>query len=250
MRNNFQFSIFNFSRHHFLDFLGAGPRLWRWQFAIILFVIWILSFGFSGAQVAPEFMVTWKANSYAPAGYQGKILPIANTPIEVSFELIDGGKLADLSRNEIRWYLNGNFEKSGKGLKSLSFSADGLNGNNQQVRITVMNYKGTELDEIVDIPMAVPEVVIDAPYPDNQVGIGENFLTALLYFFNLDNASQGAINWSANGADSQGLANNPEILNLDTKDLDSNTPINLQASARNLLNPFEIAVKIINLATK
>ena len=98
--------------------------------------------------------------------------------------------------------------------------------------------------------MAVPEVVIDAPYPDNQVGIGENFLTALLYFFNLDNASQGAINWSANGADSQGLANNPEILNLDTKDLDSNTPINLQASARNLLNPFEIAVKIINLATK
>jgi len=41
---------------------------------IILITIYYLPFtGLSKAQVLPEFMITWKANNYAPPEYLGKI---------------------------------------------------------------------------------------------------------------------------------------------------------------------------------
>ncbi len=67
--------------------------------AAILFLI-LTGFFLAGAQAqttGPQLMVTWKARTYAPPGFDGKIMPTANSAITASVELIDGGKIIDLS---------------------------------------------------------------------------------------------------------------------------------------------------------
>lgn len=51
-------------------------------------------------QTQPQFFITWKAKSYAPPTFSGKILPAANSPITASFEILDPltGKFVDLSQ--------------------------------------------------------------------------------------------------------------------------------------------------------
>lgn len=189
------------------------------------------------AQTAPELMVTWKSNNYAPANFQGKILPIDGSKIDMALELIDSGKIANLSGSEIHWLVNGEDLKSGVGLKNISFTADGFRGN-QTIDITVKNYGGGDLEKIVTIPLARPEVVI---------GGGGNMFEALLYFFNVTDVDQIRINWSANGQRATGLVKDPTKINLDLSQLPAGSEVSLKVEAQNTLKPLEIASQSIQV---
>ena len=76
------------------------------------------------AQVRPEFLITWRASNYAPSDFAGKILPIPGSALTAALEIIDGGRIADLSQTEIRWSVNNKIGQSGKGIKTFSFLID------------------------------------------------------------------------------------------------------------------------------
>lgn len=217
---------------------------WQLVIGIIMFGIFLITIyylPFTGnAQALPEFMLTWKANNYAPASYQGKVLPANGTKVDVAMELIDNGKLANLSGTEVRWFVNRKLSAFGSGLKNFSFTADRFRGD-QVVEVTLVDYKGQGLTKRIVIPVVSPEVAIDG---------GPNIFRALLYFFNVQNLSQIKITWSASGNEASGLVENPDILNLDTTGVPSETEINLQLTVQNLLKPIETATKSVTFLTK
>lgn len=207
--------------------------------------------GFIGrAQQAPDFMLTWKANSFAPAGYHGKTLPTQGTLIEMSLELIDGGRLASLSPHQIRWYVNDKLQRSGLGVKIFTFTAAASPGNDQNVRAVIMNYRGRDLEKTIAIPVVNPEAVIEAPYPDLLIQSGANAFKAVPYFFNIANINQLTFRWSANNKTSEGLQENPEILNLNVEGGRIGDVVNIMVVVKNTLNELEFASQSLNVSVK
>ncbi len=202
---------------------------------ILVSIFYFLVSNSGNAQTLPEFMLTWKAGNYAPSDYQGKTLPTDGTKVDVALELIDGGRLADLSTTKVRWLVNRKLSASGSGLKNFSFTVDRFRGDHA-VEVTLVDYKGQNLTKRIVIPVVSPEVAI---------GGGPNVFRALLYFFNIQNLSQMKITWSANGNEAGGSVENPDILNLDTTGVPSGTEINLELTVQNLLKPIETATKSI-----
>ena len=218
----------------------------------ILIVIFLLSsFLFplsSFSQAAPEFLVTWKASSYAPSDYLGRILPSRGAPVEVNFELVDKNKIADLSKNEIRWYLDNKLQKTGKGIKKFNFAVANFADQTHQIRMTVIKYKTLgDLEKSITIPIVSPQVVIDAPYANNRIRSGLNSFRALPYFFNIADLSQLIVEWSANGQKTSGAVANPEILDLNITGGKRSAEINLSVNAKNRANKIEQANESIKL---
>lgn len=197
------------------------------------------------AQTATEFLVTWKASAFVPAGYQGKILPTRESVINISFDVIDSGKIADLSRNEIRWKSGGKIINSGIGSKNSSFVISKIAVDELRINITILNSKGRDLNKSISIPIADPEVVIQQ--------IGPASFEAKPYFFNINNVSLLNFDWTANGEKPAGSPKNPNILTIEnlTETIKTSLGIklNLGVKATNILNPIENAVGklIINI---
>lgn len=219
-------------------------------FLVFVFAFLFLIFNLGQGQAAPEFMVTWKAQSYVPSTYRGKILPTRGSPINVSFELIDNGKLANLSRNTIRWYLDEKLQTSGAGIKNFVFNASALAGQSQSIKIIVVNYKGAALEKTLTIPVVQPEVVIDAPYPNLKISPGTNNFKALPFFFNVTDLSRLIFSWSVNNKTAEPTSQEPELLKLTIEGGRPGSAINLKAVVRNLLNELEFASQSINLLVK
>ncbi len=223
-------------------------------FLSVILVFSFLFLNFSFAQSSPQFLVSWQAQNYAPSWYEGKILPINGTQVNINFELIDGGKLADLSKTIVRWYVNDKLiinEKSGLGIKNLKINAPDFNGDNTEIRIALVNYKGGELiDKIVEIPVSGPEAVINAPYPDGKIGIGSSVLGLIPFFFNISDISNFSIDWLVNGR-TPDSSNNPYLFNLNIgSDTPQNTQINISVSVKNILKTLEFTSQSINLIVK
>src|SRR3989344_4866664 len=123
------------------------------KFAILSAAGCLLSANFAFAQTAPEFMVSWRALNFVPPEYQGKIFPINGTAIEAGFDLIDRGKIADLSKKEIRWFLDGTAIGNGIGKKTASFTVQKTANTVHNLRIEVADYNGTILRKNLAIPI-------------------------------------------------------------------------------------------------
>lgn len=210
------------------------------QFLIIAFLVlgpWFLV-NPANSQSRPELFVSWKAENFAPSDYQGKILPVRESVINVSFDLIDNGRTTNISRNEIQWKSGGKILNSGLGLKNNSFRVSKLNSGDLTIAITVFNYGGRDIQETVTIPVAEPEVVIDQ--------IGTNSFAAKPYFFNVAGLGELKFEWSVNGEQPQGLPEDPNILTVENIDTSAEIPINLELNLEvdvvNLLNQLERAL--------
>jgi len=196
----------------------------------------------ANAQTAPEFLISWKALSYAPASYQGKIFPTNNTPAEVGFDVIDNNKVINLSKSEINWELNGKFLTSGIGLKTARFNSG---AQEQTIRITILDYKDQNLISTVLIPSFRPEIIIESKILDKKIKGEEHDFTALPYFFNIVNSSELSFNWKINGDQISGSAGNPGALslNLGSRAQSGNVDIILSVIVKNIFDEFESAIK-------
>ncbi|MBU4348110.1 hypothetical protein KJ671_01205 [Patescibacteria group bacterium] len=200
-----------------------------------------------------DFLISWKAINYVPADYKGKILVSKNSDIEISFDVLDNGKFIDVSNQEIEWYVNDNFLKSGIGLKNIKFTA--VRNIDQFVEISIPNYKdskykNTDLGAIITIPSSSPEVVINTPYQNKTINIGENTFQVLPYFFGISNLGELKINWTVNGLDVIGEADKSDILNLamDTKGgVKEGSSISIRVFVQNLADQLQFAKDYISL---
>ncbi|MBI4992415.1 MAG: hypothetical protein HZB99_04325 [Candidatus Harrisonbacteria bacterium] len=209
-------------------------------FLVTIYYLLIIDNAF--AQTTPQLLISWKALSYVPAGYQGKIFPTNNTPVEVGFDVIDNGKVINLSKSEISWELNGKFLTSGIGLKTARFNSG---SQEQAVRITVLDYKEQNLTSSVIIPSLRPEIMIESKLLNKKIKFGKHTLTALPYFFNAANSSELSFDWKINGERISASADNPESLNLDlgSQVPSGNGDIVLSVTIKNFFNEFESAIK-------
>ena len=107
-------------------------------------------------QARPQFLLTWQTQSYTPAQFQGKALPTANSQITASAELINGGKILDISKNTIYWYLNDNLLSSGAGAQTVVFNAPPTSDSDHlELRVQLPDYEGSTLLKTVNIPLSI-----------------------------------------------------------------------------------------------
>ena len=220
------------------------------------------SIGFSAvAQSAPEFMISWRAINYVPADYQGKILPSKSSRVEISFDLVDKNKIADLSGKNISWYLDGDLLKSGLGAKTVQFASP--NNLNKTIRIAVSGYTANDLEESFLIPSAEPEVVIDAKTPatfarnQNLLPVKNHTFEARPFFFNVNNLNGLKFDWRINNKSAEGLPGqenpeNPEFLalNLQSSGAPRETELGVAVGVSNLGNQLELGSKSINFVIR
>ncbi len=202
-----------------------------------------------------DFLISWKAINYVPADYKGKILPSKNSTIQISFDVLDSGKFINISKQQVEWYLNDNLIKSGVGLKSITFTAS-TNSNVIEILIpnyTDSKYSAAQINTIITIPIASPEIVIKAPYPNKNITIGDNLFQVLPYFFNINTLNQLKVDWEVDGVKNSGTADRQDILNLTTTSQGqaaTGTNVGIKAFVQNLTNQFEFAQNYINLNIK
>ncbi len=222
---------------------------------ILPFVLFSASAQTSSAQTSIQFLTSWQAQNYAPSWYQGKIFAIRGTLVEISFELIDKGKIVNLSKTIVRWYVNDKLvanEDNGLGLKTLKFTAPDYAGRESNVKIAIVNYLGGDiLYKNIAIPIVTPEIAIDAPYADGKIGFGQSVLTAMPFFFNVKSLDNLSIDWSTPEQNTGGQSGNSWSLNLNIEPTTpSGSVINLSVMVKNVLNNLESAVKNIQLQIK
>ena len=149
-----------------------------------------------------DFMVDWKAKTYVPAWYEGKAFPTYQSFITIGFELIENGKVVDLSKTAIRWYVDGKLlknETSGLGIRQVTVYNKKYGGDMASIKIAIPDYKGQALTKLLDIPVKKPEVVIDVPYAGKKVARGESLLFAWPFFFNATGAEGLSLQWKVDG---------------------------------------------------
>ncbi len=223
-------------------------------FTLAFLVFCFLSFVSVRAQISPQFLVSWQTQSYAPGWYTGKIFPTQGSSVEISFELIDSGKIVDLSATKVRWYVNDKLvqnEQNGLGLKYLKTIVPNYAGQEMEIRITIVDYKGQVLNNTIRIPVVKPEVVIDAPYPGNKVSFGSNFFEAIPFFFNIKNLGNLSFEWTFNNKKSEQPAEDPQIFNLNiSSQIASGSVGNILVTVKNFLKELEFASKNLQITIK
>ncbi len=214
---------------------------------LFLFLLSVFCFLFSvsltAAQTASQVLITWQAQSFVPAEYSGKILPTPSTNIKVSLEVIKENKIQDLSKINIRWYLDAKLLTQGLGLKETSFIVNKGATYSHFVRAVIMDKQ--EVSGTADILITNPKIVIKTPTPAiNAVPLGKNIFQAIPYFFNIINLQELIFNWSVNNQTVQG--NN--LLELEiAPPVPLNQNLNIKITAQNLKNDLEFGSKEINL---
>lgn len=222
---------------------------------VLFFTILITLSGISVqsyAQNAPtsgvNILLTWKAGTYVPADFDGKIMPTSNSLITASAELIDNGKIVDLSKQNVYWYQNNNFLAGGVGKQTVSFKAPDITGGTFSLMAEIPNYsKGDQL-KTIDIPVVRPEIVIESPFPSDKFSASPLKLAAQPYFFNTDSPSRLNFNWTVNGQSPSG-AENPQVLNVKFNSMQPQSTLSISLSAQNPNQKYqyEVASKNITL---
>lgn len=211
-------------------------------FGIVMFVL-VLLVPSSFAQVTPEpqFLVTWKAQSYTPASYEGKALPTSGSLVTVSFELIDKGKIIDLSKQTVYWYIDDLLLRSGQGIQRAAFNITLPTSGSQEITIQLPDYNGQVLNKIIKIPVVRPKAVIQAPYPDFLFSSLAVQLKALPFFFNIQKTTDLLFGWNVNG-DTPSNAESPDTLLINLRSLPSSDfGLNIGLNVQNSNNSFESA---------
>lgn len=219
--------------------------------AIIFFLIFLKT----AFAAEPQFLISWSAQNYVPSWYSGKILPSKGTPVFVSFELIDNGKIVNLSKEKIRWYLNDKMmlnEDSGLGVKSFYFINNNYYNQDIEIRISLPDYKNQPLNKIISIPVVSSDVAIDASYPNRQINTGKNEINAYPFFFNVSDIGGLSFDWEIdNGSAQEGENTSSQKLelNVDQK-APSGFSMDIKVTVKNLLDQLQFAVKNIRLTIR
>lgn len=184
------------------------------KISLVAFSVVFLTVAHTGAQIAgPQTFITWKAKSYAPAFFAGKILPGSTSPVLADVEIIDNGKPANLSQMTIYWYLGDQLINRGVGLQSVTFRApQTLTAGMLSLRVQIPDYPGG-IVKSVNIPVVRPSVVLESLYPGDKFNSGSVRVSALPFFFSVPDISFLSFSWTLNGSPVQS-AENPQNLQI------------------------------------
>lgn len=206
----------------------------------------------SSARAATDFMTSWQTKTYVPAWYEGKAFPAYQSFITVGFELIEDGKIVNLSKTPVRWYVDDQLfknEDNGLGIKKVTIYNQKYGGDVTSIKISIPNYKGGALEKVIDIPIKNQEVVVDAPFFDKKIPKGEDTIFAWPFFFNTVASNMMALQWNVGGETKQ-TSNIGEPLTVTVgRDIPTGTQYEIGAAVGNLRKNSESATKSVILET-
>lgn len=200
----------------------------------------LLTQGVAGQSSAAEMHITWRAQTYAPPTYAGKLLPTAGARVTASVLVVQNGKLLDLTGKTIYWYLNDEFIEGGDNQQTIEFRVPkDKNGTIADLMVRLPDTAGG-LVNTIDIPIIAPQVAIDAPFPRGVV-TGPSFrVRARAYFFNTPSPAFLSYSWGVNGKEPS--AEDPENLSVAIEPGSTpGLPIMLNLNVKNPLSLIEFA---------
>lgn len=177
---------------------------------------------------SPQFVVSWKPAVYAPVWYEGKLLPVVDSSVRVSFEAIDqndpyAGKVIDISKREVRWYVGGNLVRKGIGLQTLTIQNKDYSGSPISLKIA-FDFSDNETGEryfaeyFTSIPVVERKLLLVRRAMSNVLAPGAQatWYAVPLFFSSAPNASQ--IKWTVNGKPVSSVEGNPFALTVQAGD--------------------------------
>jgi hypothetical protein len=208
-----------------------------------LLIIPFIAFG----QTANPVIITWQANNYFPADYGGRAAATLNSPVIASVELIQKGKLADITGADIRWYVDGSQIANGPGLKTASFAIAQNASGYQNVRVSV-GIGAASFENSVRIPIVKPAITVVSPLLGGSVKAGEQVdLQAIPFFFNVDSLKKLSFVWHVNNQTVAGNENKMS-LKIGTPQSDYESSVLVSVTAQNSGNPYEFNAGSLNLS--
>lgn len=173
-------------------------------------------------------------------------MPKQGSEIVASLEIVENGKIANLSKQTIYWYLDNNFIKGGQGIQDILFTASKPAGGSHNLRIQLPDFKGNPLIKTLDVPIVRPEVVIEAPYPYKKISGSKINLLGKPYFFNAQNQSIFNFNWTVNDRVPDRVGS-PQNLEINLESSGGGGVLNISLDIQNQERTLESAFKTISL---
>lgn len=232
------------SLKHLEPFVSRAITLFLFFALILLFISY-----YAHAQTTeqkPYMLLTWSTDTYVPAWYRGRALPIANSPVRVALDVIDGGKLVDLSRYTIRWYLGEIPHTGGTGLDTITVRVPDVTGTGiLKVRAQINDYKQSTIIKVINIPVVTPEAVISSPISSRAILANSFLVEGIPYFFNVRNMSELSFDWLVNNTPQTGgeeaSADSNFLAVAFNKDAAAESVVNVRLSVKNMASSFEAA---------
>ena len=224
--------------------------MWRFfALASIAFALLLILSGrpFASAQSAtqPKVLITWQPLVYVPGGYLGRPLPTASSRIRASVAVVDGGKVADLSGQEIYWYVNDEFVEGANNGQTIEFRVADKVNTFVDLRVKIPGYKGGVL-KTIEIPVVPPQVAVEALYPNGVVTEKTIEMRGVPYFFNVSKLALLGFSWTVDGK--AFTVNDPLAVSIPIADGVANgTVYSVALGVRHPVSIFETASHAVNL---
>jgi len=205
--------------------------------SFISIFLWI---GFASAQIeSGSVILSWHANTFYPADFFGKPEAVNQSTITLRAEMISDGKIQDLSKARIAWYLDESLYENGVGIKETTFTVTKRSGQRYLVRGVIAIDDEVHESSII-IPISKPKVVIEFPSLENKIGPGETVtLISVPYFFNASSLSDLNFSWAINGKKETLEKENSLTLNIGTPISENQRTVSIQSTVNNERNVFE-----------
>lgn len=189
-----------------------------------------------------QLMLSWRSNGFAPAGYPGRVAASGGGTVLVIAEELVSGRPADVSRYEIRWYLNDELYETGFGLQAVTIPVSRDHQDGFDIRVEIIGSSFSENLKTISVPLTDPLTVIE-PQTGRQLEAGMNTFGAQGYSFNVANASDLLYNWTVNGQAPQ-ATEDPRHLDIKL-DAPPQTPVALGLRISHPQNISETATALI-----
>ena len=208
--------------------------------------------GSAKAVPGADGIITWEAETIVPRGYTGKALPVQSSFVRAAFEFIENGKFADLSKRELRWFLDDALFAKGNGLKTTRMRVTAGNNNSHFIRVQITDGRAILFEKSAEIPVVNPRLRIQPPSFDGLIARGAHELRAIPYFFNAKSVDEITFGWNVNGQAASGIGvDEPFKLAFSIPaDIASGTPLVISVFAANKNDQTERASKELRFSVK
>ncbi len=142
-----------------------------------------------------EIMMSWRSNGFAPASYQGRVAAAGGGTVIILAEALVNGQPADLSRYEVRWYVNDELYETGFGLQAITVPIQRFHQDSLDARVEIIGAPFTDTLKSISVPLTKPKAVI-RPISSPRLSEGENTFVAVPYAFNVIRATDLIYRWS------------------------------------------------------
>lgn len=194
------------------------------------------------AQTTLQFIPFWHADSFVPADFTGKVFPTEKTIVQASFELLRGGKFADLSGKRVVWLIGENIIGDGTNKKNVTFVNHAYGSSGIELDVNIFDINGQTLKNSFTIPATTPKLVIESPYDKNNLTKKNLNVAALPYFWNITNLQELIFSWAVNSVRPPEGASVPDKLSITIPDgTPAGTKITVDVSAQDQASGFETA---------